>query len=90
MNMSFKVTKNEEKLLKALKTHFTVKQAAGTIGFSTTQAYNILYRIRKKRANAQSYVNIVNNYCKSSNLIDKVLSYKVSVRNPVLLETTEE
>jgi hypothetical protein len=85
----FKLTGNEEKLLKSMNHNFTVKQAANATGLSLSQAYNILYRLRNKRKLAQSYINIINNYCKSSRLTNKVLAYKVSVRDDALLEEEE-
>lgn len=85
----FKLTGNEEKLLKSMTHNFTVKQAASASGLSLSQAYNILYRLRNKRKLAQNFINIVNNYCKSSRLTNKVLAYKVTVRDDALLETDQ-
>lgn len=83
---TFKLTKNEEKLLKAMNDNFTVKYAAGACGLTVSQAYNILYRLRNKRRFAQNYINIINNYCRSSRLTNKVLAYKVTVRDEGILE----
>lgn len=85
----FKLTPNEEKLLKSMNTNFTIKYAAGACGLSVSQAYNILYRLRTKRSLAQKYINILNNYCKSSRLTNKALAYKVTVRDEGLLEKEE-
>lgn len=86
---SFKLTKNEEKLLKSMNDKFTIKQAASAVGLSYSQAYNILFRLRNKRGLAQKYINILNNYCRSSRLTNKALAYKVTVRDQGLLEETE-
>ena len=85
----FKLTPNEEKLLKSMNMNPTIKQAAGASGLSVSQAYNLLFRLRNKRRDAQKYINILNNYCRQSRLTNRSLAYKVVIHDNGLLEIEE-
>ena len=86
-----RLTKNEEKLLRAMQGKLTVKDAALAIGISTRTAYNVLYRIRRKYLKAREFVNKILAYRRSDKLIDYVLSPRVPLWKEIKeLEEEEE
>jgi len=54
--MSYTLTKKERDLLEEIPRHYSVLQAAKTLGLSESQAYAILFRVRKRIARAEEFV----------------------------------
>jgi hypothetical protein len=89
--VTMRLTKHEEKLLEALKTHPSVKDAAVAIKITPRTAYNVLYRLRRKYFQARDFVNKILAYRRSDKLIDALLSPKVPLWKEIKeMEESEE
>jgi len=74
------VLKEREKLvLDTVAKSYTVKQAAQKLKMSERTVYNILYRLRKKQVAARKYINTLLGYRRSSPILDKVLSRRITL-----------
>lgn len=68
------VPDSEVTLLEAILAENNVKRAAKKIGITPRTAYNLLYRMRKKKKQGLGYSNNLNNWREKSPLLMKVLT----------------
>jgi hypothetical protein len=76
----------EKKVLDVLAKYSKVKDACTELRLTPRTVYNILYRLRKKYFEARRFVNQIVAYRHRSELIDKVLSRRLSIKEEVALK----
>ncbi|MCW4015064.1 MAG: LuxR C-terminal-related transcriptional regulator [Candidatus Bathyarchaeota archaeon] len=74
-----KLSEREKEVLNKIANSDSVKSAASNLNLSTSTVYNMLYRIRKKHKDSRKLVNTVLAYRRKSQLLDMVLSRRVTV-----------
>ena len=73
------LTKREEELWTAIKTHDTVAFAARTIGLKPKTAYNMMYRLRRKYLKARRFVNFIEGNKRGNPLIKMVMTSRMEM-----------